>query len=1199
MFQLPLPDPTNIGPSLSSLSVAGQPTSPHDCSPSTQPIASASFSAPPPSRDGISDTLPHQHSRSSSIPVSSPSSPAEPFHSRQLPPGASYAPDPSHRATPSLPNVLDLFRLEGASPGGSPSGASGGPHAAHALSASVGRARGAGLEMVAESASTHTGPERREEGGGRLSPQQARRPLPVPQSHQSEGLLSSPASRTGPSFGRGSGQCASPPSPALAGAPYFPPPEAYYSPTSASQPRPAHSLHTPLSTSASAPPPLHQRNSFVGIPGGRVPSTRSASDAAERASNIPSFVPAAAFSAADRGPYPPHQPSFSRSLPAGGEQSELLSPEAQRLSAGGMGGLSPFSADGRPGSLAFDMPDDMAGIGRNSIIRAAAASPGPTTVQQQGQQTSPPRPGGTGPKSPQLVGPSLQALQAAPQQAQPGEPYPPVMQTTFPKQPQPQQLPPHLVPQPEVCVECMMRDRDMADVNVTGTGVWERESDVEFEDQMRWEAEQPASSQLAPPGGSGGESWSGEHGSGSQESGMHGMAGSRTRRTSGAGYSRESLGGRSSNYHGGGGRKRLGKGQALTSGNLKVLTTMNPPAAAHRWRTLQTFLATQIHLIELERQAREAAEREQQVALARSTASSMTNTRNRTSSLLSPASLAAEKAALEEEDRRARSRTKNRSRSTLGDETNRYSSAPLHPASSPIPIGPPHPPFAGSGISIRSYSAGDQPWLGNPLRRLSSAGIKEGSPPKSPAASTASSRFNIGKFARSTTDLRSVASPRSLSPSRTSVGLDDRRTSMWSRFRQSASASVLSFAPSGSMMDMHLGLSQDKHMPYPHHAPYETYPSMSDPAVARHAEQLERDRALAASGASGGGDGAQKKKKKGIKGFFNKLVGGSGKKGHSTSASAPATPAGDAPYAAPFDDDELAPPPPLSALANEPRYHQRSASNSSVDSLGPYTPPLHPTNFRTSYNMPMPEQNRPTDRHSIMTLGSVGSTRSRPPQGPNAAPPGSNGRTTAMSRYSVGRPSLDSLHEPMATKLPRIGSPEPLVVDAQSEPEVLADDEIGGAKPISLSFPQPRLQKSLPSLPSDAMYHPQLHPSQDAYPTLPAAASPYAQYPASRSAYSLAQSASRGEDDFGGEGDDRRTLDGSTASRKSRSRPKVFSMIGSFGKKSKAHVNAPPVPSPPPSIGGNGRRNSLDAALALGERVPYDARDAVNLSNLR
>jgi hypothetical protein len=42
--------------------------------------------------------------------------------------------------------------------------------------------------------------------------------------------------------------------------------------------------------------------------------------------------------------------------------------------------------------------------------------------------------------------------------------------------------------QEEVCLECMMRDRDLADVDVQGEGVWERESDLAWEDKKEREA---------------------------------------------------------------------------------------------------------------------------------------------------------------------------------------------------------------------------------------------------------------------------------------------------------------------------------------------------------------------------------------------------------------------------------------------------------------------------------------------------------------------------------------------------------------------------------------------------------------------------------------------------------------------------------------------------------------------------------------
>ncbi|TFY82807.1 hypothetical protein EWM64_g1206 [Hericium alpestre] len=48
------------------------------------------------------------------------------------------------------------------------------------------------------------------------------------------------------------------------------------------------------------------------------------------------------------------------------------------------------------------------------------------------------------------------------------------------------------VPMEEVCVECAMRDQDMADVDVTSPGVWERESDVYYDELVRREHEEAA-----------------------------------------------------------------------------------------------------------------------------------------------------------------------------------------------------------------------------------------------------------------------------------------------------------------------------------------------------------------------------------------------------------------------------------------------------------------------------------------------------------------------------------------------------------------------------------------------------------------------------------------------------------------------------------------------------------------------------------
>jgi hypothetical protein len=43
--------------------------------------------------------------------------------------------------------------------------------------------------------------------------------------------------------------------------------------------------------------------------------------------------------------------------------------------------------------------------------------------------------------------------------------------------------------QEEVCLECMMRDRDLADVVVAGEGAWERDSDVAWKDLKERERE--------------------------------------------------------------------------------------------------------------------------------------------------------------------------------------------------------------------------------------------------------------------------------------------------------------------------------------------------------------------------------------------------------------------------------------------------------------------------------------------------------------------------------------------------------------------------------------------------------------------------------------------------------------------------------------------------------------------------------------
>ncbi|TKY87752.1 hypothetical protein EX895_003333 [Sporisorium graminicola] len=126
---------------------------------------------------------------------------------------------------------------------------------------------------------------------------------------------------------------------------------------------------------------------------------------------------------------------------------------------------------------------------------------------------------------------------------------------------------------PEVCLECMMRDEDMIDIRVVGEGIWERESDKDFEEAVRLEAEEAAAN---ANGGAYGPSGSSGHG---DSLSSH----------------RDSRGSRRP-------RKKIGKGEPLTVERLKLHTQMNPPASSFRWRTLQTFLAVQAKYIAMEQQ---------------------------------------------------------------------------------------------------------------------------------------------------------------------------------------------------------------------------------------------------------------------------------------------------------------------------------------------------------------------------------------------------------------------------------------------------------------------------------------------------------------------------------------------------------------------------------------------------------------------
>ncbi|KAJ7084387.1 hypothetical protein B0H15DRAFT_911170 [Mycena belliarum] len=113
-------------------------------------------------------------------------------------------------------------------------------------------------------------------------------------------------------------------------------------------------------------------------------------------------------------------------------------------------------------------------------------------------------------------------------------------------------------PQEEVCVECAMRDQDMIDVDVTTPGVWERESDVMFDDLLRRELEDEATG-VVP-----------------------GDDSSRPR----------------------------ARGGLLTEQNLKAWLSVNPREPAARQQTLNTYIKSQRTLLEAEALARARAMQE-------------------------------------------------------------------------------------------------------------------------------------------------------------------------------------------------------------------------------------------------------------------------------------------------------------------------------------------------------------------------------------------------------------------------------------------------------------------------------------------------------------------------------------------------------------------------------------------------------------
>lgn len=125
----------------------------------------------------------------------------------------------------------------------------------------------------------------------------------------------------------------------------------------------------------------------------------------------------------------------------------------------------------------------------------------------------------------------------------------------------------------EICLECLMRDRDMADVEVTGPGIWSRASDLDYEEALKAEdlaiAKAQSQARLNATGSSGddpgppsGTPYTEESGNGaSRESG--GTSDERVLRSRSTSFPNLTIP-----------RRKIGGGGLLTAPSLKLWTSM-------------------------------------------------------------------------------------------------------------------------------------------------------------------------------------------------------------------------------------------------------------------------------------------------------------------------------------------------------------------------------------------------------------------------------------------------------------------------------------------------------------------------------------------------------------------------------------------------------------------------------------------------
>ncbi|KAH7098448.1 hypothetical protein BKA62DRAFT_622604 [Auriculariales sp. MPI-PUGE-AT-0066] len=292
--------------------------------------------------------------------------------------------------------------------------------------------------------------------------------------------------------------------------------------------------------------PTHQR--YASLPPGAAPPAPSG------------FIPTPAPSGSPSSP----PPSQRRSLPDA-EKQTLQQQSPISPSSGPVNGILPTP----PASHSQGGPRHPSAAQQAT---QTAGTPNPNARPRQSFVQAPTYPSIT----PLPV--SLQGLIASESPLQSTSPPPPNTSAGQQTLPLPRKL-----PQEEVCVECMMRDRDMADVDVTSPGVWTRPSDADYDDLVRREREE----ELAETGTM-----------------------TTTERRSVAGHS-------SSSGHVSNSRLPRGirsRGGRLTEENVRKWILMNPKDHEARWRTITKYVKAQSILLEQEMRARARNESEARVA---------------------------------------------------------------------------------------------------------------------------------------------------------------------------------------------------------------------------------------------------------------------------------------------------------------------------------------------------------------------------------------------------------------------------------------------------------------------------------------------------------------------------------------------------------------------------------------------------------